>query len=1060
MSENRELHDNRIQDSGRHETLSDVNSTDFSLEAILSEVYELAEEPAAPQKADAARPAREVSPARRTERASDAPAEKAAAEVRAEKQTAPERPRRPAQSGSVPQKKAPREEQHPRSSEPARPTPAQPAAPANEAWEPARRTDEAQESRRDDPPARREGQERKKRRRFGLFSAGNAPAEGGAPEGPAEDAPTETALPQSHISAPVRRPRAENAARTAPRAAKEDEKPHIYSGFARAARETGPVSTPSDALRTGRGAISDAPRAAGGPAADAPEREASPADLHPEYFQSMFHTWAEEDGPAVSAPTESAPRRGETGDRVRPRDARADTAPAGGPKNEDNAPERAPRRPRPVLTPTDGGKKGGKNAKAPKPARTKRPAEPAGKEAEENPSAWVEPSAADLPPVLIEMAVSPDDNSRPDGYLPPKPKVKKLRQAAISREGQEEAPDEELPIDPELKGKKRRFADLLDRADAYADAMFSDAEDHDEEARRAEKYIPGTDEEATAAPKKRRRRRKAIPPAEDYSPRTMSGIYVSGLNFMSWRMFFLLFLSVVSTCLALGQAGYFPLAKTLRAQPVLLDACMLWLLGCAIALTLDVIWMGISDALRGLPGLHTLVVAAVLVTLADAVGFLFTQREGPFPYCAPAVVLLCALLWGAYDKKLGNYRASRLAAAPQHPQRITLDEEKWNARDTFAKSSGGTDGFGRQIQAPDGVQTIFRFLVPIALAAAVVLAFLSSVGRGHPGRFFWCLSAILTAASPLSALLAYGQPWLRLTRRLEKAGAAVAGWPGIRCASGSRGALIADFDLFPMGTIQFDGIKVYGNIPLEKLAGCAASLVLHSGSDLALLFDGLLRNQGGFYRRVDDFQTYESGGLSGTIRGEQVLVGSASFMSMMDVPLPQGLSVKHAVFCAIDGALRGVFALRYNKTDSIRTSTLSLLREGVVPVLVPRDGNVTPAMLRNTLRLPVERMEYPPIERRFELTEPEQEHGQELCALLSRDSLEGYAEAVVGCRRLKRAVRLNTMLAFAASLCGLVLGYFLTFTNALFSLSPVNVLAYLVLWLIPSVLVSRNVTKY
>lgn len=48
-----------------------------------------------------------------------------------------------------------------------------------------------------------------------------------------------------------------------------------------------------------------------------------------------------------------------------------------------------------------------------------------------------------------------------------------------------------------------------------------------------------------------------------------------------------------------------------------------------------------------------------------------------------------------------------------------------------------------------------------------------------------------------------------------------------------------------------------------------------------------------------------------------MLVGSAAFMNLMDIPLPQGLNVKSAVFCAINGELAGIFALSYSLHDTI-----------------------------------------------------------------------------------------------------------------------------------------------
>ena len=46
-------------------------------------------------------------------------------------------------------------------------------------------------------------------------------------------------------------------------------------------------------------------------------------------------------------------------------------------------------------------------------------------------------------------------------------------------------------------------------------------------------------------------------------------------------------------------------------------------------------------------------------------------------------------------------------------------------------------------------------------------------------------------------------------------------------------------------------------------------------------------------------------------------MGSASFMHLMEITLPQGLNVKNAVFCAIDGELAGIFALNYTLPDVV-----------------------------------------------------------------------------------------------------------------------------------------------
>lgn len=125
-----------------------------------------------------------------------------------------------------------------------------------------------------------------------------------------------------------------------------------------------------------------------------------------------------------------------------------------------------------------------------------------------------------------------------------------------------------------------------------------------------------------------------------------------------------------------------------------------------------------------------------------------------------------------------------------------------------------------------------------------------------------------------------------MTRRLSQTGAALAGWPGLLQTRKGDRVLIYDGDLFPPGYVEFNGIKVFGDYSIERVLSYTATLIRDSGSGLTKLFHDLLRAQGGLFRQADHLCCYEGGGLSANIRGYQVLVGSASFMNLMEVPLP------------------------------------------------------------------------------------------------------------------------------------------------------------------------------
>ena len=114
-------------------------------------------------------------------------------------------------------------------------------------------------------------------------------------------------------------------------------------------------------------------------------------------------------------------------------------------------------------------------------------------------------------------------------------------------------------------------------------------------------------------------------------------------------------------------------------------------------------------------------------------------------------------------------------------------------------------------------------------------------------------------------------------------------------------------------------------------------------------------------------------------------MGSASFMNLMEVRLPQGLHVKNAVFCAVDGELAGIFALNYTLPDTVFPSLDALMREKVGPVLATRDFNLIPAMLHQRFKLAADKMDFPPVERRWELSDPEGPHNPLLTAVLCRE---------------------------------------------------------------------------
>ena len=626
----------------------------------------------------------------------------------------------------------------------------------------------------------------------------------------------------------------------------------------------------------------------------------------------------------------------------------------------------------------------------------------------------------------------------------------------VEEEADGEGDDKIIEFPEEESAFTALIKDLKTRANVYADQMFRESEKVDPEHIRLAKLIPGTDQEEVKAKAEKkfdlrfvRPPRKEETPPPDTPPQELARAYAKQIKGMRMRivlLFFLFVLALVPVMVpVLGVVLPAPV-NNYRLQ-VLYSA---GLLAVGLGLSVDMIKESVQRLREEKIGMDTLACAACVFTLADALLLCLQQnRGGQMPYCVVALAALTVLSHGTYHKRCAQRLSCRTAAASGQPYLVTLDEGKWNGKATYAKWSGEPTGFGSQIQMDDGAQRIYRIVCPVLAVACVLLSVLACALQGKWEQILWSLSTTFLAASALGGSLAYGRPYHKIARRLSHSGAALAGWPGMTDSRRGDRVLLTDWDLFPPGYVEFNGIKVFGDHSMERVVAYTATLLRDAGSGLAKLFHDQLRIQGGLFRHAERLTCYEGGGLSALIRGNQVLVGSYSFMNLMEVELPQGLRVKNAVFCAIDGELAGVFVLNYSLPEVVFPSLASLLKEKVGPVLATRDFNIIPAMLQQRFKLAADRMDFPPVQRRRELSDPNQSHSSTLTAVLCREGLAPFADAVVGARRLRRSARVGAIVSCVGSALGVLLCYYLTSVSAFTSLAPLNLLIYLGMWLLP-----------
>lgn len=563
----------------------------------------------------------------------------------------------------------------------------------------------------------------------------------------------------------------------------------------------------------------------------------------------------------------------------------------------------------------------------------------------------------------------------------------------------------------------------------------------------------------TFQPFRERKGKAPEPPPPDAPPAQLATEYGPGLSALKTKCAVSGVLTGVLVVLSLLDSGLLPFLTGLVPTEIALWAGLALFAVCG-GLCFDVLQQGLLQLTNRAPNGDTLALFAAVFTLADGVTLVAAPfREVTLPFFAPCALVLTFHLLGQYCDRSAKFQACRTAASVAQPYVVTQDANVLGGQPAFRKWLGLPRGFGSQIRTTSQTEAQFRRLTPVLLAACFALSLVTTVAHHQPWLVLWSLSALFCAAATLGATLSLALPLRLLGGKLAKLGVALAGWPGLLAAKGCKAALLLDQDVYPPGTIALTGSRVFGSLSMERTVSYTASVIRASGSGLRYLFDKLLRAEGSSYLPIDKIVMQDTG-LIGQCQDQQILVGNSDFMSRQGIALPPGIKAKDAVFCAVDRELVGMFVLRYTLHPSILPSLQTMIAHRISPVMATRDFNLTPHRLRLWGRLSVDQITFPDLQRRVVLSGPRQIHGTTLVAVLCREGVAPFSQALVASQRIRRAAAFSQWFVHIGACVGVVITAALSSAGALTAMSPWNLSLFLLLWFVPVLMLSLWTTQY
>ena len=492
-----------------------------------------------------------------------------------------------------------------------------------------------------------------------------------------------------------------------------------------------------------------------------------------------------------------------------------------------------------------------------------------------------------------------------------------------------------------------------------------------------------------------------------------------------------------------------------RSEPAAIGAMLIMLL-IVMMLCIDIIVRGAIDLIRGAPNVETLLLFSCALSIVSGVYTMLSVSVSVLPYCAVSAVSLTIAAFGERLSLRAITDTIKTSLASSEPYGVQAEYNKDIDKSVLKKAYNRRDGFYNNLIHPDISETAYRYATPILIAAALLLTVITTVVNGTGDYFLHTLSAMFAAAAPFSAMLAFAIPFGIVAKSSRKSGAAIAGWGGVDDICYTNGVGVTDDDLFPTGTLSFNGIKVYEGGDPEKAVLYTASLIMASGSGLSRIFSEVLDALKMPPIRVEEFACYE-GGISARLQGDLVVTGSAAFMKLLSIKVPDDM--KNAVFTAINGELVVMFPVEYIPVNSVQVALISMLKWRIKLFFAMRDFNITPSMLEQKFKVSLKDIEYIQAKDSYSISDSYSGRQGRMAALLTREGLGPFAEAITGARLLKVTAFIATAVSVFSAALGVLFMFYLFWNGAFLSAQPGNLLLFM-LCMLAAVVVICGYVKF
>lgn len=314
-------------------------------------------------------------------------------------------------------------------------------------------------------------------------------------------------------------------------------------------------------------------------------------------------------------------------------------------------------------------------------------------------------------------------------------------------------------------------------------------------------------------------------------------------------------------------------------------------------------------------------------------------------------------------------------------------------------------------------------------------------------------TAVMCMASPLTATIVAALPLYKACCSLSSDGSFISGYNSVDKFEDTNGILLDARELYKQEDVILHGIKVFGDMRIDKSLVEAASLMYASNGLLKQVFLDTLEGRVSMLQKVTDLKSYK-GGIGGVCQDTEVIMGSRELMERFSVPLPSREYEQKflkddgkVIYLAANGNLEAMVVVSYSPSQEAAEYLDQLSKYAPAIIVRSDDPNIDAEKIASDFDYPEEyiKMVEPQYYERVDEIRKGSEMGRAYAMVSGDGSRLRLIRAIV---TLKKNITASTVLQVAGLIIGYAMVALMAFTGNLKMLGFLQIMIYQVFWAI------------